>query len=163
MTGQKFGLHRAERSKLIAGLSRTEPSMSPSRQWRLPGEEEMDIMTKGAEALGISDPYFRVHDGIAGAQTHIGGQPYINFSSYDYLGLNGRPEIAEGVAQAITRYGTTVSASRMVSGERPIHTKLEQALAQWHGAEDAVAMVSGHATNVTTVSQIMQKGESVKN
>jgi 8-amino-7-oxononanoate synthase len=47
-----------------------------------------------------------------------------------------------------------VSASRVVSGERGIHRRLERALAQAYGAEDCVAFVSGHATNVSTLAQL---------
>ncbi|MBB2201128.1 aminotransferase class I/II-fold pyridoxal phosphate-dependent enzyme [Gluconacetobacter tumulisoli] len=161
MTLPKFGLRLSERAKLLATLSGSKQPTQSARSWSLPGAEEMDIMARGAAALGIADPFFRVHDAIAGAQSAIAGRDYINFSSYDYLGLNGRPEIAARVAGAVERYGTTVSASRMVSGERPIHRELEGALAEWHGAEDAVVMVSGHATNVTTIAQIMQPGDLI--
>ena len=56
---------------------------------------------------------------------------------------------------AIDRYGVSTSASRIVAGERPIHRELERRLAALHGAEDAVAFVSGHATNVTVVGHLM--------
>ena len=56
------------------------------------------------------------------------------------------------------RYGTSVSASRIVSGERPLHRELETAIAAFLGVEDAVAMVSGHATNVTTIGHLIGRG-----
>jgi 7-keto-8-aminopelargonate synthetase-like enzyme len=56
---------------------------------------------------------------------------------------------------AIDRYGTTVSASRPVSGERALHRDLEQALASVYRAEDALTFVSGHATNVTVIGQLL--------
>jgi len=52
-------------------------------------------------------------------------------------------------------YGTSVSASRVVSGERPIHGQLEQAIADIYGVEDAVVFVSGHATNVSTLGYLL--------
>ena len=89
------------------------------------------------------------------------GRPYINFSSYDYLGLNGHPKIVAAAEAAIRQYGTTVSASRMVSGERAVHGRLEQALAAFYEAEDAICMVSGHATNVSVVGHIMKAGDLI--
>ena len=72
---------------------------------------------------------------------------------YNYIGLNGHPRISEAAKAAIDRYGTTVSASRPVSGERPLHRELEQALARLHGCEDCVALVGGHSTNVTVIGR----------
>jgi 8-amino-7-oxononanoate synthase len=123
--------------------------------------DQFKIVRSAAGVLGISDPYFRVHDGIAGAETSIEGNSFINFSSYNYLGLNGHREISEAAKQAIDRYGTSVSASRLVSGERPPHRELERRLAELHGAEDCVAFVSGHATNVTVIGHLMGKNDLI--
>lgn len=163
MTGPKFGRRFGERIKLLANLSSAKPALAArtTRGWSLPGVEEMEFMAERAAALGVADPFFRQHEGLAGATTRIDGRDYINFSSYDYLGLNGDPRVIAQVETALHRFGTTVSASRMVSGERPFHRDLERALADWHGAEDCVVMVSGHATNVTTVAQLMRPGDLI--
>jgi 7-keto-8-aminopelargonate synthetase-like enzyme len=52
-------------------------------------------------------------------------------------------------------YGISASASRLVSGERPVHRELERRLAAHYGAEAALAFVSGHATNVTVIGHLM--------
>jgi 8-amino-7-oxononanoate synthase len=119
-----------------------------------PGYQQLRIMTDGAAKLGISSPFFKLHEGSAGARTRIGGREYLNFSSYNYLGLSGHPAVSAAAKAAIDRYGTSVSASRPVSGERPIHRELESALANCHGAQDAIVFVSGHATNVTTIGHL---------
>src|SRR5262249_58975464 len=72
----------------------------------------------------------------------------------NYLGLNGDPRVSEAAKRAIERYGTSVSASRLAAGERPLHAELERALAAACGAEDCVAFVSGHATNVSTIGYL---------
>ena len=71
---------------------------------------------RAAEPFGFKDPYFRVHEGIAGATTVIEGKRYINYSNYNYLGLSGHPAVRVAGAEAIAHYGTSVSASRMVGG-----------------------------------------------
>ncbi len=119
-----------------------------------PGFVQLRIISEGAERLGIASPFFRQHEGIAGATTRIGGRSYVNFGSYNYLGLCGHPEVTAAATMAIERYGTSVSASRMVSGERPVHRELERAIAEAYGVDDAVVFVSGHATNVTTISHL---------
>ena len=119
-----------------------------------PGYQQLRILHEGAEKLGVGNPFFRVHDGLAGATTLIGGEAFTNFSSYNYLGLAGHPEVNAAAKAAIDRYGTSASASRLVSGERAIHRELEQALADAHGVDDCVVFVSGHATNVSTIGQL---------
>jgi 8-amino-7-oxononanoate synthase len=119
-----------------------------------PSYQQLRILNEGAEKLGVSNPFFRVHDGLAGATTVIGGESFTNFSSYNYLGLVGHPEVNAAAKEAIDRYGTSASASRLVSGERAIHRELEQALAATHGVDDCVVFVSGHATNVSTIGHL---------
>ncbi len=119
-----------------------------------PGYQQLRIMTDGAAKLGITSPFFKLHEGCAGARTRIGGREYLNFSSYNYLGLSGHPAVSAAAKAAIDRYGTSVSASRPVSGERPLHRELEAAIASTYGAEDAIVYVSGHATNVTTIGHL---------
>ena len=122
---------------------------------------EIRMIEEAADYLGIDDPFFRVHQGIAGAETVIGERTYINFASYNYIGLNGDPRIAAATKAAIDRYGTSVSASRPVSGERPIHRELEQALARIHGAEDSIALVGGHSTNVTVIGHLLGRNDVI--
>lgn len=119
-----------------------------------PGYQQLRILNEGAAKLGIENPYFRAHDGVAGATTVIDGRSFINYSSYNYLGLAGHPEVNAAAKAAIDRYGTSASASRLVSGERPVHRELETELAALHEVEDCVVFVSGHATNVSTIGQL---------
>lgn len=121
---------------------------------RFPGYEKMLVPKAAAERFGLVNPFFVSHDGLAGATTQIDGREFINFSSYNYLGLNGDRRVNQAAKDAIDRYGTTVSASRLVAGERPIQRDLERALAQVYGVEDCVAFVSGHATNVSTIGYL---------
>ncbi|GAB2721276.1 aminotransferase class I/II-fold pyridoxal phosphate-dependent enzyme [Halomonas garicola] len=120
-----------------------------------PGYQHLALMRQGASRLGLTDPFFKVHEGTAGATSTLEGQTFINFASYNYLGYSGDPRVNQAARDAVERYGTSVSASRAVSGERPIHQALEQALADVYGAEDAVAFVSGHATNVSTLGYLL--------
>lgn len=169
MTERKpnFGLTAGAKALLLNRVGslrgRTEPA-KPQRSggdFDLPGLREMETMRQAAATLNIADPFFRMHDGLAAAETSIEGRRYLNFSSYNYVGLNGDPRIAQAVGEAVARYGTTASASRMVSGERPIHRALEQALAAHYGVEACLAFVSGHATNVTVIGHLLEPGDLI--
>ena len=107
-----------------------------------------------ARRMGVENPFFRVHEAAAGATTRIDGQECLNFSSYDYLGLNGDPRINRAAIAALEHYGSSASASRLVAGERPIQRALEEALAAFYGTQSCAVFVSGHATNVSTLSSL---------
>jgi 8-amino-7-oxononanoate synthase len=113
------------------------------------------------EAIGLRNPYFHIHQGTARNRSVIDGVEMLNFSSYNYLGFSGHPEVIAAAKEAVDRYGTSVSASRLVSGERQIHRDLEQGLAAHIGVDDAVVFVSGHATNVTTIGHLFDKNDLI--
>ncbi|MBL8501195.1 MAG: aminotransferase class I/II-fold pyridoxal phosphate-dependent enzyme [Nitrosomonas sp.] len=106
------------------------------------------------QMLALKNPYFCVHEGVSDHVTCFEGKKYINYSGYNYLGLSGHPEVSAAAKNAIDQYGTSVSASRIVSGEIPLHAELEQALAEIHDTEAAAALVSGYATNVSVISHL---------
>jgi 8-amino-7-oxononanoate synthase len=121
----------------------------------LPGYTEQRLLRSAASAMGLRDPYFLLHEGDAGAATVLDGRPMINFSSYDYLGLNHHPEVRAAARAAIDRYGVSASASRLVAGERPVHRALEAALAAHYEQEACLTFVSGHAANVSTIAALV--------
>lgn len=112
------------------------------------------LLSVWARSDGAEQAYFRVHDGIAADTTSIAGHDYLNFTNYNYLGLSGHPAVAQAVAEAVAKYGSSVSASRLVGGERPIHRELEYTLADMLDTEDCLTFVSGYSTNAFTLSHL---------
>ncbi|WOP17587.1 aminotransferase class I/II-fold pyridoxal phosphate-dependent enzyme [Raineyella sp. LH-20] len=106
-------------------------------------------------------PYYLPHDGIISNHTEIEGHPMISFSSYNYLGMSEDPQVQAAVVDAVHRYGTSVSAARILSGNRPLHDELEHEIADFLGSEDAVVLVGGHATNASIVPQVVAAGDIV--
>ncbi len=118
------------------------------------GLQQIQLLKDSAVALGIESTFFNQHQGIAGATSQIDGSEFINYSSYNYLGLSGDSRVINAAKTSLDQYGTSVSASRLVSGERPIHQQLENAIADCYGVDDAIVYVSGHAANVSTISYL---------
>ena len=107
------------------------------------------------EEEGIASPFFHVHDGVTGSEADIGGRRLINFANYNYLGLSGDADVTRAAQDAAARYGTSVSASRVVSGERAVHRELELEIARFLGAEDAIVYIGGVTANVSTISHLL--------
>ena len=110
---------------------------------------------------GLQNPYFSVHEGKTTDKTTIDGRELISWASYNYLGMSGDPVVTAAAKDALDQFGTSVSASRLVSGEKTIHQELERAFADFIGTEDAVTMVGGHATNETVIGHVVGPGDLV--
>ena len=159
--GQAFGLSATARLALVQRLARRREGQEaqavsdPRGFGAIQNLKDWELVRDAMDALDIESPFFRTHEGRAGAHTRIGNRGLINFGSYDYLGLNGDARLHRAAAEAMARYGISASASRLVSGERPVHAEFEAALAEHYHAEAALSFVSGHATNVTVIGHLM--------
>ncbi|MCX5180759.1 type I polyketide synthase [Streptomyces virginiae] len=111
--------------------------------------------------LGLPNPYFLVHEGALTDTTVIDGRELLSFSSYNYLGMATHPQVNEAAHEAIERCGTSVSASRLLSGSRPLHLELESELADLLGCEAAITLANGHATNVTVIGHLVGPGDLI--
>jgi 8-amino-7-oxononanoate synthase len=82
------------------------------------------------------------------------GGPVVSFASNDYLGLSAHPSVVAAAQGALTRWGAGSGASRLVTGSRPVHSELEQELAEWKGTEAAVCFPTGFAANLGVLSTL---------
>ncbi len=145
-------------NKLRAKLDLAQVASSFSS---LPINKSIKYHEKLGALLGIENPFFRSTEGPQGRHTLIDGKPVLNFAWCDYLGLSRHPDLIAAAKDAIDRYGTSISASRMVCGDTPLHRELEQEIAQTIGVEAALVFVSGHAANVSTIGTIMDEGDLI--
>jgi 8-amino-7-oxononanoate synthase/acyl carrier protein len=113
------------------------------------------------ELTGVPNPYFTVHEGTVRDTTRIDGRELISFASYNYLGLSGDAVVNQAAKEAIDRYGTSVSASRLVSGEKPLHCELEREIADFMGVDNALVFVGGHSTNETVIGHLVGPGDLI--
>jgi 8-amino-7-oxononanoate synthase len=89
------------------------------------------------------------------------GGRVVSFASNDYLGLSAHPAVVAAAHDALTRWGAGSGASRLVTGSRPIHSELEQALAAWKGTEAAVCFPTGFAANLGVLCALGGSGVRV--
>ncbi len=90
-----------------------------------------------------------------GAEIQLDGQTLINFASNDYLGFASHPKLKAAAIAAIETDGTGATGSRLLSGQRPIHAALEEAIADWKQTEAALVFSSGYLANLSTIQAIV--------
>ncbi len=106
-------------------------------------------------------PYFRVLDGPARPVVEMEGAERIMLGSNNYLGLTGDERVMQGARDALERYGTGLTGSRLLNGTIALHTQLEEELADWMGTEDAIVFTTGHQANIGTLGTLLAPGDTV--
>ena len=99
----------------------------------------------------------RVVSGPQGPRVLLDGKPS-RLCSNNYLGLADHPGVREAAAEAAMRYGAGAGASRLISGNMTIHRRLEERLAEFHGAE---ACLLGSGTSRTSARPLAREGDVV--
>jgi 8-amino-7-oxononanoate synthase len=80
--------------------------------------------------------------------------PAVVFASNNYLGLAGDERLQHAATRAAESVGTGAGASRLVTGDTPVHRALERDLAATKGTERALVFSSGYAANVGTITAL---------
>ncbi len=99
----------------------------------------------------------------AGPRVHLThqGRPYVLFTSNDYLGLGLDPRVGEAASDAIVKYGSSVSASRLLFGSTPLHDELEGQLANFKKSAACLLFSSGYLANLGVLSTLASKGDAI--
>ncbi len=105
--------------------------------------------------------YLQPVDSMDGAWISSNGRRMLNLASYSYLGLLGHPYIEEAAQEATSRYGTGTHGVRILAGSLPIHEQLEQTIARFKNAEDAIVYSSGYVTNLATIPSLVGRNDVV--
>lgn len=106
--------------------------------------------------------YFEVfgdRDGCGPGEVHMGRRKVLMFGSNDYLALINHPKVKEAAAQALKKYGTGCSGSRLLNGTLDLHVSLEHELAALVHKEAAITFGTGFQANYATLSALTEKGD----
>ena len=113
-----------------------------------------------ARKMGIY-PVFRPLDLNDGPEAVIDGKRVVMFGSNNYLGLTTHPKVREAAKNAIDRFGTSMTGSRLVNGSMKLHEEFEDKLATWFGKESALVFTTGYQVNIATLSALLSNKKSV--
>ncbi len=106
-------------------------------------------------------PYFHVLTSPAMPVVEMEGAERIMLGSNNYLGLTGDERVLAGAEDALHRYGTGLTGSRLLNGTIPLHLELEREIAEWMETEDAIVFTTGHQANVGTLGTLLGPQDTV--
>src|ERR1043165_5310681 len=121
------------------------------------GQERSEQLKAAREADLL--PYFRRLEGPAGPVVTMEGAERVMLGSNNYLGLTGDPRGLHGARDALERYGTGLTGSRLLNGTIDLHEQLEAELAEWMGTEDAIVFSTGHQANIGALGTLLAPGD----
>ncbi|MGH2967580.1 MAG: aminotransferase class I/II-fold pyridoxal phosphate-dependent enzyme [Solirubrobacteraceae bacterium] len=123
------------------------------------GHERAEQLRAAREADLL--PYFRTLESPAAPVVEMEGAERVMLGSNNYLGLTGDPRVMAGAREALERYGTGLTGSRLLNGTTGLHLELERELAEWMGTEDAIVFTTGHQANVGCLGTLLGPGDTV--
>jgi 8-amino-7-oxononanoate synthase len=106
--------------------------------------------------------YFEVfgeHEGCGPGEIRMGNRKVLMFGSNDYLDLITHPKVLEAATNALHRYGSGCSGSRLLNGTLDLHIKLEAELADLVRKESAIIFGTGFQANYAALSALAEKGD----
>ena len=106
-------------------------------------------------------PYFHVLSSPAMPVVEMEGAERIMLGSNNYLGLTGNEQVIKGAGDALARYGTGLTGSRLLNGTIPLHLELELEIAKWMETEDAIVFSTGHQANLGTLGTLLGPADTV--
>jgi 8-amino-7-oxononanoate synthase len=124
------------------------------------GDNERMSQLQAARAAGVL-PYFREVQSPAMPVVEMEGEPRIMLGSNNYLGLTADERVMQGAREALERYGTGLTGSRLLNGTTALHLELEQEIAEWMGSEAAIVFTTGHQANVGTIGALLGPGDTI--
>jgi 8-amino-7-oxononanoate synthase len=106
-------------------------------------------------------PYFHVLTSPAMPVVEMEGAERIMLGSNNYLGLTADERVLKGAEDALHRYGTGLTGSRLLNGTIPLHLELEREIAEWMETEDALVFSTGHQANLGALGTLLGPADTV--
>lgn len=113
-----------------------------------------------ARKMGVN-PFFHPFEENNGPIARLDGKEIILLGSNNYLGLATDERVGKAAQEAITKYGTSMTGSRLLNGSMHLHNELEEKLAEFHGKESALVFSTGYQVNLAAVSALLSNKRSV--
>lgn len=100
-------------------------------------------------------PYYQPIEASDDTEVVIRGERKIMVGSNNYLGLTHHPYVLERAREALYRYGTGCTGSRLLNGTLDLHEELERRLAALMGQESALVFSTGYQTNLGAIATLV--------
>ena len=99
--------------------------------------------------------------GFRQLKTRFSDEPTLNLSDNDILGLRFHPNLIEAAQTATAQWGTSSSASPLISGYTAAHAELEANLSNWYKGRPTLVWNSGYAAKQAILKLFVDRNDLI--
>ncbi|QLC20737.1 aminotransferase class I/II-fold pyridoxal phosphate-dependent enzyme [Parasphingopyxis sp. CP4] len=113
-------------------------------------------------AAGVRDPFAIVMDEVRSpTEAVIDGKDTILLGTYNYMGMTFDPDVIAAGIEALEKFGSGTTGSRVLNGTYVGHKACEEALMDFYGMDHAMVFSTGYQANLGIVSTLAGRGDYV--
>jgi 8-amino-7-oxononanoate synthase len=113
-------------------------------------------------ATGVEDPYNLVMEKVLSPTRAIcNGRDTILLGTYNYMGMTFDPDVLDAGKDALIKYGSGTTGSRVLNGTYQGHRECEDALREFYAMDHAMVFSTGYQANLGIISTIAGKGDYI--
>jgi len=113
----------------------------------------------GIREIG-ADPFaVRFSAVLSPTEAELDGRRVILLGTNNYLGLTFDADCVEASIDAVRRWGTGTTGSRIANGSFGSHVAMEKALARFYGRSHAMVFTTGYQANLGVLSALAGRGD----
>ena len=113
-------------------------------------------LPKQAKAFDMY-PFYKPLDDNQGPEAIVDGKRVIMLGSNNYLGLTRHPRVIKAARDAVEKYGTSMTGSRLMNGTTNLHIALEEKIAGFLRRESALVFSTGYQANLGVISALVNR------
>ncbi|MEE9433877.1 MAG: aminotransferase class I/II-fold pyridoxal phosphate-dependent enzyme [Sphingorhabdus sp.] len=126
---------------------------------------KFDPLIKQREDLlstGVTDPYNLVMEEVLSPTVAIcNGKETILLGTYNYMGMTFDDDVIAAGKEALEKYGSGTTGSRVLNGTYQGHKECEEALKEFYGFDHAMVFSTGYQANLGIISALAGKDDYV--
>jgi 8-amino-7-oxononanoate synthase len=156
---RKKGVENVDNAQPASGQSTVQEA---KRLADHPGIAETRDLLQLAKVHGMDGSFFAPQKKLGkGRALTEDGRSMVNYGCYDYLGFGDDLEVREAAREAISEYGTSLGAARIVGGEIDLSQQLEAEITDFLDTESTMLFVSGYLTNLAYLGYVLKQTDLV--
>ena len=126
---------------------------------------KFDPLIEQRDALlstGVTDPFNLVMERVESPTVAIcNGRRTILLGTYNYMGMTFDPDVVAAGKDALGRFGSGTTGSRVLNGTYQGHKECEAALRDFYGMDHAMVFSTGYQANLGLISTIAGKDDYI--
>ena len=124
--------------------------------------DEIIAVRENLLASGVEDPFSLVMEKVLSPTRAIcNGRDTILLGTYNYMGMTFDPDVIEAGKEALEKFGSGTTGSRVLNGTYRGHREVEEALKEFYGMDHAMVFSTGYQANLGIISTIAGKEDYI--